>query len=75
MISGESITIIVRPNSKKTEFLGFDEQRLAYRVAIKAKPEKSKANAELVKFMKKYTGRDIELIKGKTSRTKTLRIH
>ena len=74
MISEGLVKVIVRPNSKRTEYLGYDESRLAYRIALKALPEKGKANAELIKFIKTYTGKDVTLVKGKTSRTKILRI-
>ncbi|MBU0979311.1 MAG: YggU family protein [Nanoarchaeota archaeon] len=67
------IKVIIRPNSKKAEFLGFDEARQAYRVAVKAEPEKGKANAELLKFLKKSTGRDARIVSGKTARSKIIR--
>jgi uncharacterized protein (TIGR00251 family) len=66
--------VILKPSSPKTELLGFDDARQAYKIAVKAPPEKGKANLELMKFLKKLTGRDVIIVTGKTSRTKCVRL-
>ncbi|MBD3310348.1 YggU family protein [Candidatus Woesearchaeota archaeon] len=68
------IRVIIRPNSNKNEILGFDKEKGAYRVSIKAAPEKGKANAELVKFLSKLLKRKVTLVSGMKRKEKTLRI-
>jgi len=65
--------VIVRPNSSKSRIIGFDENKQAYRVNIKAPAEKGKANMELIKFFSKLLKKKPEIIKGKTSREKLVK--
>ncbi len=66
------ITIIAKPNSPKTEILGFDEERQAYRMNVHAKPEAGKANIEVVKFFSKLTKKRVRIVSGLTSKEKVL---
>lgn len=68
------ITIIVKANSPKSEITGFDEEKKAYKVNIKAVPEKGKANAEVIKFFKKLTKKEVRILSGLKSREKVLEI-
>ena len=61
------IKIRVIPNSKKTELK--DDK-----LYLKSPPEKNKANKELIKFFKKKLNMKVEIIQGKKSRDKTLKI-
>ena len=51
----ENIAIIVKPNSSKNELIGFDKDKNAYKVNIKASPENNKANIEIIKFFSKLS--------------------
>ena len=42
-------------------------------IDIKAEPENNKANIELIRFLKKETGLDVIIVKGKTSKNKLVR--
>ncbi len=68
-----SVRIIVKPNAKKNEILGFDKDRKAYRVCIKAPAENNKANIELIKFFSKLSKKDVRFVSGQTSKTKVIR--
>ena len=70
----KDIKVIVKPRCKENEFLGWDEKRLAYRICLKAVPEKGKANLELIKFLERKLKKKVHILKGKTSKTKILRI-
>lgn len=70
----DSINIIVRPNSPKTEIKKFDAEHQAYRVNIKAAPEKGEANKEIIKYFTKLLKKDVKIISGLKSRRKVLRI-
>lgn len=70
----QTFKIIVKPNSPKNEIMGFDEDKQAYRVNIKAKPEDNKANIELIKFFSKLTKKRVMLISGLKSREKTIKL-
>lgn len=73
-IKNNSLAILAKPNSSKTEILDWNEERQMLKIAINAPPEDNKANEELLKFLKKKLKRKVELIKGKTSREKVVRI-
>ncbi len=70
-ISENSLKIIVKPNSPKTEIIGYDEKRKALRVSIKAPAEKNKANLEIIKYFSKILKRQVK-IKGLSSKEKLL---
>ena len=69
-----TIKVIVRPNASKNEILGYDETRAGYKVNVKAPAEGGKANNELIRFLSKEMGKKMQLVKGKTSREKVLRL-
>ena len=43
-------------------------------VYLKSEPENNKANIELIKLLRKYFGQDVNIIKGKTSRNKVVKV-
>lgn len=69
----EQLKILVKPNSKKNEII-FDKEKNLYKINIKAKPEHNKANIELIKFLKKYFKKEVEIIRGLKSRNKVIRL-
>ncbi len=54
--------------------MGFDEERQAFRVNVKAAPEKGKANTEVIKLFRKKFKKAVEIISGFTSKEKLLRV-
>ncbi|MBN1544919.1 YggU family protein [Candidatus Woesearchaeota archaeon] len=72
-ISNGILRVLAKPNAPKTEVIGYDEARKALRIAIAAVPDKDRANTELLKFLKKQTGKRCELIAGSRSREKKIR--
>jgi len=66
--------IIAKPNARENNIEGFDENRKAYRVSIKAKPEGNKANAEIIKFLSKLLKKRVKIAHGLKSREKTIEI-
>lgn len=72
-ITENSFKIIVKPNSPKNEIWGYDEERQAYRVNIKAKPEDNKANIEIIKFLSKLLKKRVNIIRGLKSREKIIK--
>lgn len=73
-IKSNPFKIIVKPNSPKNEIVYFDKEKQAYRVNIKAVPEKGKANMEIIKFFSKLLKKKVKIVKGLKSREKVLRI-
>ena len=63
-IKHNSLKIIVKPNSKKNEILGYNKEKQAIRVSIKAPPENNKANIEIIKFFNRLTKKQTKIIKG-----------
>ena len=74
-INNNLLKVIAKPNSPKTEIISYDENRQALRVAISAVPDKDKANAELLKFLKKQTGKKCKLKSGSKSREKVIEFY
>jgi len=64
--------VFVRPNSQSNDIIGFDKEKNAYIVKIKAKPENNKANTELIKFLSKVLGRKIGIKSGFKSKVKII---
>lgn len=64
--------IIVKPNSKKDELLGFDEARNAWKVSISAPAEDNKANIAVIKFFSRLTKKKVRIVAGLTSKEKLL---
>ena len=63
----------VIPNAGKTEFITLmDDQTLKMRV--KAVPEKGKANREIEKFLGKYFGSRCEVVGGKATGQKLVKL-
>ena len=71
-IKSKTLKVIAKPNSPKTEIVAYDESRQALRIAIAAVPDKDKANTELLKFLKKQTGRKCGIKSGSKSREKVI---
>lgn len=74
---GERVIVEVHvvPRASRTAIAGVHDGRL--RVSLAAPPVEGAANAELVAFLAKALGRpkrDVELVRGETSRRKTLAI-
>ena len=69
---GQIIEVVVKANASQNEILSFNDGVL--KVAIKAVPEKGKANAELLKFLRKEAGRGFEIVSGFSSRKKRVKV-
>ena len=68
----ETFKVIVKPNSRKNEILGYDKDKQAYIVHIKEKAEDNKANLELIKFLSKFLGKRVRIKSGFKSREKLI---
>ena len=60
--------IRVKVNSSKNEMTSNGN----YTLSVKAGPENNKANTEIIKFLEKNTGMKARILKGKTSKNKTI---
>lgn len=73
-IQGSKFKIIAMPNSKENKIEGFDKERNAYRVRVKARPEGNKANIEIVKFLSKLLKKKVKISSGLNSREKIIEV-
>ncbi len=73
-IKESKFKIIVKPNSKENKINGFDNEREAYRISIKAKPEDNKANIEIIKFLSKSLKKRVRIVAGLRSREKIIEV-
>ena len=73
-IKSGTLSVHAKPNSPRTEVIGWDESKQALKIAVAAVPDKDRANIELLKFLKKETGMKCELVSGARSRDKLVRL-
>ncbi len=73
-IQNGKFKITAKPNSKENKLEGFDKERNAYRISIKAKPEDNKANIEIIKFLSKLLKKRVKIISGLKSKEKIIEI-
>ena len=73
-IQGNTFKVIIRPNSGSNEIVGYDPEKKAYVVRIKAKPKDNKANKELIRFLSKVLGKRARIKSGLKSREKIINI-
>ncbi|MFC1722563.1 DUF167 domain-containing protein [Nanoarchaeota archaeon] len=71
-IVNKKLKVLAKPNSPKTAILSYNQSKQALRIAIAAIPDKDKANQELLKFLKKLTGRRCKIKSGSKSREKVI---
>jgi len=62
------LKIKVNVNKKKTEVINSDP----FVLNVKEKAEKDKANLEIIKFLSKYFGKKIKIVKGLKSKNKII---
>ena len=74
LASGNTLNVIAHPNSSKNEIDSYYSSREAFKINIKAAPEKGKANVELMKFLRKLLKKDVEIISGHKGHNKVVRI-
>ncbi len=68
--NNQTIQVIVKPNSSKSEIIGIDDNIV--RVNIKAPAKSNRANIEVIKFFSKLSGKRVKIITGKKSKKKLL---
>jgi uncharacterized protein (TIGR00251 family) len=68
------LKIIAKTKAARNEVIGWDNSRKALKVAVKAVPEKGKANKEIVKFLGKLLKKRVVIVSGLKSREKILKV-
>jgi hypothetical protein len=71
----DTFFVIVKPNASTTEVVSYDAEQKTCRIAVAAAPVDGKANKELLRFLKKETGRTAALLSGKNAKKKLVRLH
>lgn len=67
------IEVHVKPNSREN-LIYFDEEKKVYIACVKAQAEDGKANSELLKILKKESGKTGKIISGAASRKKLIKL-
>ena len=73
-MSGVELDLVVSPSSPKSEVQGIDPWRGRLVVKLRAPPEKGEANEELVLILEELFSAPVEVVRGRTSRMKTVHI-
>jgi uncharacterized protein (TIGR00251 family) len=71
-ISDGLVNIKIKPNASRNEVVGVVDGVL--HVRVKAVASKGKANSELVKFLRKISGKKVKIVSGLKSRDKRIRV-
>lgn len=71
LLTRDVISVLVKSGAVKSEVLGVRDERL--HVALKAQPIEGKANDELLKLLKRVTGKRWEIVSGVASRRKLIK--
>lgn len=66
------LKILVKTNSKKNKIIGYDKEKDAVRVEIKAPAENNKANIEIVKYFSRLLKKKVRIKSGLKSKIKLL---
>ena len=62
--------LTVKTNAPETKIT--QQEGDQWRMDVRAPPENNKANLEIIKFLAKYCGADVKILKGRASRKKTV---
>ena len=66
--------VVIKPNAKKSEIIGYNCDKEGFEIAIKAPPKDNKANIELIKFLSKLLKKKVRIKSGKTSKVKVIEV-
>jgi len=67
------IKVKVKPGSSKQNIVKISDE--VYEVNLKSRPEDGKANAELLKMLRKEFKKDIKILRGLTSKNKIIEVN
>ncbi len=73
-INKNKLHVLVKPNAKKTEILGYDSVKKAVKIAVAAPADKDKANKELLKFISQLLKKKVYFVSGLKSKEKILEV-
>ncbi len=66
--------VIIKTKSNSNKLVGFDKEKQAYLLNIKAVPEKGQANKEIIKFLSKLLKKQVRIVKGLKSKEKIIEV-
>ena len=66
------LKLTVKTNQPETRIISETESEI--KLAVHAPPTEGKANQEIIKFLAKHFKANIQIIRGKTSKTKVIKI-
>ena len=72
---GTIVPVQVIPHGKEFAITGLDEWTGSLKIRLQKKPEKGKANKELIEELQKFFNTKVEIIAGQKSRQKKLLVH
>lgn len=66
--------VIIKTKANSNKLVGFDKEKQAYLLNIKAVPEKGQANKEIIKFLSKLLKKQVRIVKGLKSKEKIIEV-
>lgn len=74
MIKENVFSVFAKPNSKKTEYEGFDKNKNLHIIRVAAPASNNKANFALLKFLRKFTGKNARIKIGLRNKAKVIEL-
>ena len=74
-IKNNRLKVILKPSAKEDKIVGYDKDKDALLVKVKAKPQDNKANLSLIRLIKRKFKKRAMIIKGLKSKEKILEIY
>lgn len=73
-IKESRFNVIVKTKSNSNKLVGFDKEKQAYSLNIKAVPEKGQANKEIIRFLSKLLKKQVRIVRGVKNKEKIIEV-
>ena len=73
-IKESRFNVIVKTKSNSNKLVGFDKEKQAYLLNIKAAPEKGQANKEIIRFLSRLLKKQVRIVRGLKSKEKIIEV-
>ncbi len=73
-IKESRFNVIVKTKSNSNKLVGFDKEKQAYLLNIKAVPEKGQANKEIIRFLSRLLKKQVRIVRGLKSKEKIIEV-
>lgn len=73
-IKESRFNVIVKTKSNSNKLVGFDKEKQAYSLNIKAVLEKGQANKEIIRFLSRLSKKQVRIVRGVKNKEKIIEV-